>query len=439
MRLLMTLALAALFLLAEARAAEPVSLERTLVRAAPDVLKYCRGKGYKNVGVLKFLGHKEGDAGFTDSVGTLNRTVAKQLELGLILANDRNAPIGILDDPSDLAAKTAGANHLTKAGRLKLFEPKYPLAWGTETVTADAFVTGIVGVSADLKTLTVKLLAFDAASNKLEPVGADLVAANDSRKLSEMGESFTRGAFDDGKVEAKEQDKRDQETLAKAVQVKTQVAKSPAQDAAAPVALDILYDGKVVPVELRDGKAFIAEPAEGQAVTFKLRRNAGAGRFACVLKVNGENTLFRQKLPDLNCLKWLLFPDNPDGVVVTGYQKTDDVLEQFRVLSKAESKAREVDYGVDVGTVTLTVFGESKGASPAGDTSREALDAKAIENAKPAKTKAKDFDVLTAQMLQNAERGLIAEGNVVGGKVAIVKFTADPQPLMSLTVTYSKK
>ena len=174
-------------------------------------------------------------------------------------------------------------------------------------------------------------------------------------------------------------------------------------------------------------------------MTFRLRRNAAKGRFACVLKVNGENTLFRQKLPDVNCRKWLLFPENTDGVVVAGFQKTDDATEQFRVLPKAESKAREVDYGADVGTVTLTVFGESKGLPPAGDNSRESLDTKALENAKPAKAKAKDFDVLTAQLLQDAERGLIAEGTTVGSKIAIVKFQADPQPLMSLTVTYYKK
>ena len=436
---ILPLALAAFLVLAEARAEEPVSLERTLVRAAPDVLKRCREKGYKNVGVLKFLGHKDGDAALSDSLGTLNRTVARQLELGMILANDRKDPIGILDSPSDAAAKIPGANHLSKDGRLKLFAAKYPLAWGTESVTPDAFITGIVGVGKDLKTLTIKLLAFDPTSNKLEPFGEDLVAANDPRKLSEMGESFTRGAFDDGKVEPKEQEKRNRETLAKAVQVKAQTVENPARDAAAPIALEVLYDGKVAPVEIREGKAFVAEPNEGQKVAFRLKRNVEKGRFSCVLKVNGENTLFRQKLPDANCRKWLLFPEDKAGILVAGFQKTDDKTEEFRVLPKAESKAREIDYGSDVGTITLTVFGERKDGPPAGDNSRETLDTQALENAKPPETKPKDFDVLTAQLLQEAERGLIAEGNTVAGKIAVVKFKSDPNPLMSLTITYYKK
>jgi hypothetical protein len=167
-----------------ARAQDPVSLERTLVRAAPDVLKVCKDRGYRNVGVLKFLVHKAGQERLSDNAGTFNRTIARQLEMGLILANDPKSPLGIIDNASEVAAATPGTNHLTPAGRLKLFEPRYPLAWGKEKVTADAFVTGVVGVSADLKVLTVKLLVFDKKTNTLNQIGKDLAAANDPRKVS---------------------------------------------------------------------------------------------------------------------------------------------------------------------------------------------------------------------------------------------------------------
>ncbi len=428
-----------LFLARPIAAQELVSLERALVRVAPDVLKYCRDHGYKNVGVLKFLAHKGGDAKISDNVGTLNRTVARQLEIGLLLGNSARDPIGIIENASDIAAKTPGANHLTKEGRLKLFEPRYPLNWGKETVTADAFITGLVGVSPDLKTLTIKLFAFDKAGNKLDPVGKDIVAANDSRKLAEIGESFTRGAFDDGNVETK---KREETVLAKAAEVKDKTAKNPAQDAAAPIKLEVVYDGKVVPLEVKDGKAFLPEPAEGQKVLFRLKRNAPSGTVGCVLKVNGENTLFRQKLPDANCRRWLLFADTK-VVEVIGFQKDETTSEQFRVLSKAESKAREIDYGADVGTITLTVFQEQKGPGPRSDLTDETQSTKILEKAPTTpEPKPDNFNALTVQLLEDANndtRGLIAEGNKVGAKINIVKFVADPTPVMSLTVVYYKK
>jgi hypothetical protein len=419
---------------------QPVSLERTLVRAAPAVIKHCQEKGYQNVGVLKFLTLKEGQKNFSDNAGTLNRTVAKQLEMGLILSNDARKTVGIIEDASSIAAKTPGANHLTKEGRAKLFEPKYPLAWGKETVTADAFVTGTIGVSADLKTLKIQLFVFDKATNSLGLVGKELIAANDPRKLSEMGESFTRGAFDDGSVETKaERTKQEEKSLEKAAEVKEQKVKNPAQDSASPVKLEVLYNGKPVPVEFKDGKAFIPEPNVGQKVTLKLTRTGDKGIFGCVVKVNGENTLFREKFPDANCRKWLLFPETKDPVEIVGFQKDETTSEEFRVLSKAESKAREIDYGADVGTITLTVFPELKGQPPRGDLTEETQSTKVLEKAQTPEKKPDNFNALTAQLLEDANRGLIAEGNKVGSKIEIVKFTADPSPIMSLTIVYYKK
>jgi hypothetical protein len=423
-----------------AKAQEPVSVERTLVRAAPAVLEHCRKQGYRNVGVLKFLVHKAGQDRLSDNAGIFNRTIARQLEMGLVLANDPKNPVGVIDDASTVAAATPGANHLTKDGRLKLFGPKYPLAWGTEKVAADAFVTGVIGVSPDLKTLTIRLFVFDKKTNTLDPVGKDLVAANDPRKLAELGESFTRGAFDDGKVEAGGQAKKEQAALESAAKVKDQAAPNPAADPAAPVKLDILYDGRPVPFEVRGGRALVPEPAEGQKVEFRLRRAApGADTFACVLKVNGENTLFRQRLPDLRCRKWLLFPDDKAGIPVIGFQKNETTTERFRVLSKAASKAREIDYGADVGTITLTVFRDQKGKAAKDDLSEEGQNAKVLEQAKAPEKKPDNFNALTAQLLDDANRGLIGEGTAVQSGIRVVKFTADPTPVMSLTVVYYRK
>ena len=158
-----------------------------------------------------------------------------------------------------------------------------------------------------------------------------------------------------------------------------------------------------------------------------------------MLKVNGENTLFRQKLPDLGCKKWLLFPEDKGPLDIGGFQKTETTSEQFRVLAKAESKAREIDYGADVGTITLTVFKESKATPPRGDLSDETQSTKILEKAQLPEPKPDNFDILTSQILKDAERGLIAEGTTVGSKIVIVPFVPDQTPVMSLTIVYYKK
>jgi hypothetical protein len=73
-------------------------------------------------------------------------------------------------------------------------------------------------------------------------------------------------------------------------------------------------------------------------VSFAIKRAAKAsGRLAVVLKVNGENTLFREKLPDLQCRKWILEP-NGQPIVVRGYQRSAQDAEEFRVASPEESR-----------------------------------------------------------------------------------------------------
>jgi hypothetical protein len=259
-----------------------------------------------------------------------------------------------------------------------------------------------------------------------------------------MGESFaTRGAFDGGKLETKTAEqarKGEAEALETAAKVRQLAVKHPAEDPSAAVKLEILYDGRVVPFDCEKeiGKAFVAEPHEGQNVVLRLQSRVPKDTLACVLKVNGENTLFRQKLPDLQCRKWLLLPENPLGIEVTGFQKDG----KTRVLSKAESKDREIDYGSNVGTITLTVFRERRGKAPGGDLSDETQNTKVLEQAKLPEKKPDNFGALTAQLLADANRGgggLIGEGKPAEGPIRILKFDPDPTPIMSMTVIYYKK
>ena len=113
----------------------------------------------KTVGVLKFLGAKDG-GNLSDNLGTVNTLLARRLEVALVLANDPRNPIGIIDDASAVAARTPGANHRTPDGRKALFGAKYKLAWGDPQGARERRTRSSPGwssVSKDLKTLTDQL------------------------------------------------------------------------------------------------------------------------------------------------------------------------------------------------------------------------------------------------------------------------------------------
>src|SRR6476620_770612 len=139
----------ALAVLAVTAPAHGADLEGALLDRAKALVKFSQAKGYKTVGVLKFLGTKDGNV-FSDNLGTVNALLARRLEVALVLANDPRNPVGIIDDASAVAAKTPGASHVTPQGRSILLDrATYKLAWGDPRVRVrpDAFLTGLVNVS----------------------------------------------------------------------------------------------------------------------------------------------------------------------------------------------------------------------------------------------------------------------------------------------------
>lgn len=404
-------------------------LDRQLLRHAPEILQYCQRKGYKNVGVLKFRVQK-GQSALTDNVGPLNLDMAKQLELALVLANRVHEPVGIVHDASTVAATIAGANHTIAEGRPPLFTRHYPLAWGSEQVIPDAFLTGVVLVSDDLKRLSIGIVAFDRRQSIESVVEFD--ADVDPFDLIDSGESFlVRGALDD-----------DEQQLAQVVKsasrVNSRLQRHPLQDPGAPVALEIRYDNIPVPVEIRGGQAFVREPREGQQVSFLLKRKPpDRTRYALVLKVNGMNTLYKERLPELECTKWVLEP-NLNEIKVVGFQLTDKQVERFKVLSRAASKQREMDYGADVGTISLVVFREGSLSPPRPDDLLDdaADDLAVLSRERFPRGTPSNLSALQNQLRGDAVRGLIAEGEVIGGGTIKAVFTAHPIPVMSATITY---
>ena len=184
-------------------------------------------------------------------------------------------------------------------------------------------------------------------------------------------------------------------------------------------------------------KALVREPQEGQKVTLVLRKiDATPDRYGVVLMVNGENTLYRERQSPPNCQKWILSPQDP-AITVHGYQGDEGKAETFRVLSRAESAKDAMDYGSDVGTISLVVFREASGGGEPLALDEEAEDLAAVSRAAfPAKPP-ENLSALRHQLHQGSiNRGLIVQGQQIGAAIRRVEFRPDPTPVMSATITY---
>lgn len=439
------------------------TIPRALQKKIPSIIRYLNDHSFKTVGVLKFR-VKKGSEKLSDSVGPLNSLIADRLEIGLILGNSFNdeEQLNVIKDASSQVANNGSASHLTEEGRNAFFQSNYELAWGDQTATADAFLTGIVRVNPDSKSVTVGVLCFNRHGGGLEKACDVFQAKLDAASLSELGESFVlRGAFDGGTTKSKNttltapkedspsQQEKEENVLEHASAVKSSLTSFPLNSTTAPVKLEITYDGKSVPIETRDGKGFIREPQEGEKVEIAIIRTTKTdSRIGVVLKVNGENTLYRQTLSDLECAKWILSKQHI-RTVVRGYQIAGtDEMESFAVLSQSESEKRSVNYGRSLGQIQVTVFQEENLELAADlppaipDEDEEDLTAM-LRGIQPSKTP-KSLSALKHQLrLAGKEggetRGLIVNSKITNNDIQIVEFTPDPTPVMSATLTYFKK
>lgn len=251
----------------------------------------------------------------------------------------------------------------------------------------------------------------------------------------ELSESFVRG--DAIVASEKERPKVEEQSLQNAVAIQAGKAIHPLEDPKAPIALDILYDDQPVRVTVKDGRARVPEPKEGQRVSFAIRRlDASSTNYAVVLKVNGENVLFRQRMPDFECRCYVLYA-NSAPVLVPGFQKDDGSAEQLVVLSRAESKEKEIHYGTDVGMITMTVFRELKGR-PAVEVHDEMAEVAVLQQMPTLTARAKKPSDLRAKLIEDANRGLLDAGTEVKSEIRRVKFLKDPTPVMCVAIQYYK-
>jgi hypothetical protein len=446
------------------------SLSRALHEQMPAVMKYLRKMGYDNVGVLKFRIERNGKP--SDNVGTLNSTLAARVETALLLETDEQKPVGIIRDASAVAAAhVPGANHLTEEGRDKLFAyDQYPLRWGKQRVRADAFVTGLVSMP-DPRKLHVVLCVFD---RKGEAEAFEFDADQDATTLIESGRSFLRlrgagssDAFLGGPdQDAKPVAARENEAVNAVVAQQDGKAKNPILDDKSPIVLEVSYDGvKQTPVPGEGGSVSIPEPTKGQEIRFRLiRRNDAPDKvYGAVLKINGESTLKKQTQQNIDCLRWILDAEQP-SVTIDGYYDPDTKSRlPFKVLSRAESGPQEINYGKQVGQISLVVFraqlanpppskdlpdGQDPAIARLKKQREDAIEASAsgpsLPEAPPSITEAKRKALAEVTNGKKSKppalKGLVvADGKAEFAEVTKVPFEPDPVPVQTVILTYYKR
>jgi len=435
------------------------TFDKAIYDAAKDIVPSLADKGYKSVGVLKFGVNKDPNAPLV-TVGTLNTLLASKTEAALFCLNGlAKPPLDITGDASEVAAAIPGADHKTPEGRNAIFSGQYRKMWGQNPTTPDVFIIGAAIISPDLKKMTIALYSFDKqTSPALLLLPFDV--AMEASLLAQMGESHSP-------VAPALQDKLDQathsagalptpQTISDLDAAKLAVNEAARQDALkvrqglshpltnpdAPVKLVIKYDGVEQKIEYASGEARVAEPAATvKDVTFDLVRNSDLV-YKAVLKVNGENTIYRQTAPDAECAGWLLSHDKGSPLTIVGYQLENQQAEKFRIMSEDESKTavEKKLYGKYVGMVTLSVYRKPVAqVARAEDDEYKSLAMIGRGKRVQENSKSESYFDSVSRYMNNSTRGLIAPGERIPNKVANVDAVWDPIPVMTATVVYYKK
>lgn len=417
-----------------------------LLNEAIAVLKKCEEKKITSLGVLKFQVSKDGKT-FPANVGSLNTYLARSFETALFIRNTiPDKPIDITEDASAVAAKLPNADFRTQEGRNELFAAKYSRRWGKTQITPELFVVGLAMVDADLQKITFDFVLVDRDGHTRMNVMS--FARMEPWILAEINESYNLAGSQHTVLYKAiptqtpvTQVANNAQTSQIAANVRQQAAKSgihPLQDASAPVKVIVNYDELPQKYDFTSGEARIVEPKEGQKVTLNVVRQVKE-KLKVVVKVNGENTLYRQISPDYESSGWLLEPNDPPQITISGYQNKEMHEETFRIRSDLESKLSEKLYGANVGTISISVFRESTMAILPPVAVRD-QQARLVAMAAPVRANDTEQNYHKAfdNFMKSPDRGLIAPGTKVPSSVVSVTNNWDPTPIMTATLSYYK-
>jgi hypothetical protein len=463
---------------AEKPAQKEATLEEELLRQAPKIRDFLWHKMKHpekqiRVGVVKFL-VQVGEQRPSDNAGPLNWHLARRLEAALILTLDSKTEadtfriLHIHDPKKELMTS---ANHRTEDGRKAFFQDKkYRPAWESaldkeEAIPADVFLTGVVKITDEARTLQITVQAFDRTGR--EPVNVcNFSVAAEPRLLAEAGVSFglSRGsnAEDVAKLVANWKKPELPPEATPIVRTKQTLGVKPKQGATvrqllerSPIDIQILYKDKgakkAKEVDI-DDDGTVPEPTEGTKVSFRLKHknNQDKYTYGVILKVNGENTIYPEEAEpdDVRAHKWILSPK--DDFLITGYLKKGlkDQAATFTGLPVSESKLEEVNYGPHAGAFTLVIFlgrpdskdrAEVEQSEVARATSRGVPEELGNPNSLTAlQRKLRGAAARNRQPMTGRPRGLIVPGEPMKQEVDTVEFHAYHTPVSVIQLRYYK-
>jgi hypothetical protein len=372
------LAAVALVLGLWAGAARADHLDDRLNAQAPKVIEALRKQGVKNVGVLRFR-VKEGERPETFSAGPLNGNLAVRLENVLVMhagTDDRDA-LGVIHNAgSEAVQHKLGRWYGSEAEQRKLFGLDYPMAWGSKKIKADAFLTGVVKVSADYKHGTVVLEEL-RAPGKLDKL-LEFPFDGDPALLLDLGKSYSlsRRSLGNGRSALRTRDLVFEAVKKRDDSPGTSGGDQPAVGddsiTVGGVEFQLLSGDQAVKIKAKDtannaGGYQLESPESGKEIVFKIT-NKTEKPLGVDVKLNGQSLYLEQTDDPANCRVWVLKPeDKYRSYSLKGYYLQNGEGEKlqikpFKVLVGEEAqKWRDDNSGQladRIGTIAISVFEE---------------------------------------------------------------------------------
>lgn len=402
-------------LMAIGHAAEPETIDEAFQQRAGAILEFARAKDARNIGVLKFQ-VRIGDEPATGSAGELNLNLARRLTVALILALP-DEKMGVIGNANEILAAMSTANTTSIEGRKSCFDGRgFTRAWNDRvTVTPDLFITGEAVLSKDRKTTTIKLVAFGEDGKEDTSIRGFTVPTS-ARTLIDTNHRYILTKKDhpdlfDGSKGFKEKTFREASQTESNKQVMERPNGGPTFERDLPVRVTVYYGDK--PQSAVNGA--IPEPKSDDKIWFKVE-NLSEDRYGVVLKINGVNTIFDERLPDAECHKWIVEPRKT--IEIRGFQRAMKGSNDIVVLNSKQSLEAAAGFGPEAGTFRVTLFRDGSADS--------AVQKKPGENSEPTQTPKVDIKQQDAVAIA---RGVVLVKNIAPRTLAILQKNLRTQAL----------
>jgi len=329
------------------------NIDVALSETVPLLMQKLKEKNVKTVGVLPFRLKQEGK-GEQFSGSIIQTNLALRLEQALVVYRSERAPINVIFGMLTQARKVLPeAQWLTEAGRKELLQLSYELPIGDAKLSPDAFVTGVIEVTADWRDTKI-FFEYCLASEPAKLTKSGPYALKTDRKmLVSMGKGYSvsskalasRGVDSAMVMEGVQQDvdfqiQEDQKSGVSTPEqrVGKPVSVSPFQSAA--VTLTVKYDGQSQSF-MKDNlpgstNLTINDPKGGQRVTFELKNNT-SNRVAVVLSINGRSLLYDEYAANPDDLSKFVLDAGKTYAVAGVYQKDHKGVQPVVGLSDSQT------------------------------------------------------------------------------------------------------